>query len=95
MFFFMGEEGKEKRIYMSLTQTTDLLVDLLETILIDVPKMEKGNKTAAQRIRTNTVKLSKVSKEWRKLSLHSEKKKTKKKTSKRIARKKTGARATL
>jgi hypothetical protein len=80
---------------MSLNQKTDLLVDLLETILVDVPKMEKGNKTAAQRIRTNTIKLSKISKEWRKLSLNSEKKKTKKKTSKRISRKKSGTRATL
>jgi hypothetical protein len=80
---------------MSFNQTTDVLVDLLETILVDVPKMEKGNKTAAQRIRTNTVKLTKVSKEWRKLSLNSEKKKAKKKTSKRIARKKTSSRATL
>lgn len=60
---------------MSYEKTTDNLVDLMENVLKDVPKALKGNKTAAQRIRTKTVELAKVSKEWRKLSLESEKSK--------------------
>ena len=59
---------------MSYEKTTDNLVDLMENVLKDVPKALKGNKTAAQRIRTKTVELSKLSKEWRKLSLAEEKK---------------------
>jgi Histone H1-like protein Hc1 len=62
---------------MSFLQTTEELVDLLQTILEDVPKMLRGNKTAAQRIRTKTVKIAKVSKIWRKESLEQEKKKAK------------------
>lgn len=62
---------------MSFLQTTEELVDLLQTILEDVPKMLKGNKTAAQRIRTKTVKMAKVSKIWRKESLDQERKKAK------------------
>ncbi len=60
---------------MSFLQTTEELVDLLQTILEDVPKMLRGNKTAAQRIRTKTVKITKVSKIWRKESLDQERKK--------------------
>ena len=60
---------------MSYEKTTDNLVDLMENVLKDVPKALKGNKTAAQRIRTKTVELAKVSKEWRKLSLENEKSK--------------------
>ena len=64
---------------MSFLQTTEELVNLLQTILQDVPKMLKGNKTAAQRIRTKTVKIAKVSKIWRKESLDQERKKVKSK----------------
>lgn len=60
---------------MSFLQTTEELVELLQTILEDVPKMLKGNKTAAQRIRTKTVKIAKISKVWRKESLDQERKK--------------------
>ncbi len=60
---------------MGYEKTTDSLVGLMEEVLRDVPKAMKGNKTAAQRIRTRTVELSKLSKEWRRLSLEQEKKK--------------------
>lgn len=60
---------------MSFQKTTDSLVNLLEEILEDIPKVRKGNKTAAQRIRTKTLHLSKLSKDWRRLSIDSNKKK--------------------
>lgn len=65
---------------MSFPKTTDELVVLLQGILADVPKAIKGNKTAAQRIRTRTITFSKVAKDWRKLSLQQGKKKKGKKT---------------
>ncbi len=62
---------------MAFLQTTEELTLLLQAILKDIPKVLKGNKTAAQRIRTKTVKITKVSKVWRKESLDLEKKKAK------------------
>ena len=67
--------SKVWRFKVGYNKTTDCMVDLLEEVLKDVPKAKKGNKTAAQRIRTRTVELTKLSKEWRKLSLQLEKKK--------------------
>lgn len=61
---------------MGYQQATEDLVELMEEVLKDVPKALKGNKTAAQRIRTRTIELTKVSKEWRRLSLDREKKKS-------------------
>lgn len=61
-------------IYMSFIEKTDEMVDLLHQILSDVPKSMRRNKTASQRIRTATIKFSKISKEWRKHSLDLEKK---------------------
>ena len=58
---------------MSFTKSTNQLTDLLENIIKDIPKVHKGNKLAAQRVRCATIKLSKVSKDWRKLSLENEK----------------------
>lgn len=58
---------------MSFSKATDDLSDLLKTIMDDLPKVYKGNKSAAQRVRCATIKLSKVSKDWRKLSLEVEK----------------------
>ncbi len=62
---------------MAFLQTTEELTLLIQAILKDIPKVLKGNKTAAQRIRTKTVKIAKVSKVWRKESLDLEKKKAK------------------
>ncbi|OGN62502.1 MAG: hypothetical protein A3F09_05465 [Chlamydiae bacterium RIFCSPHIGHO2_12_FULL_49_11] len=55
------------------------LVDLLEEILLDVPKSVNGNKSASQRIRTKTVRLSKLTKAWRRVSLETEQKRVRKK----------------
>ncbi len=74
----LAEKGKKsvfRRRKMGYEKATDSLVELMEEVLRDVPKAMKGNKTAAQRIRTRTVELSKISKEWRRLSLLQEKKK--------------------
>ncbi len=71
---------------MSFLETTEELVELLQSILEDVPKMLKGNKTAAQRIRTKTIKIAKVSKVWRKESLDQERKKVKSKKKERKKR---------
>ncbi len=67
---------------MPFLQTTEELVQLFEMILEDVPKVLKGNKTAAQRVRTKTVLISKVAKLWRKESLDQERKKIVKKKKK-------------
>lgn len=72
-------------VLMSLTATTEELEEILDDILRDLPKFQKGNKTASQRIRTATIRLSKVSKEWRKLSLASERKPSK---AKKVVKKK-------
>jgi hypothetical protein len=64
---------------MSFIQTTEELAELLAQLLEDVPKAMKGNKTAAQRIRTKSVKFSKLAKIWRKESLDQERKKSQKK----------------
>jgi len=58
---------------MSFSKTTEDMSELMDSILKDIPKVYRGNKSAAQRVRTATIKLSKVSKEWRKMSLESEK----------------------
>jgi hypothetical protein len=62
---------------MAFEKATDEMSDLLNEILRDMPKVYKGNKLAAQRVRTATIELTKISKKWRKLSMDLEKKKTK------------------
>ena len=59
---------------MAILDLSEDLQELLEDILEDLPKSVNGNKSAAQRIRTKTVRLAKLSKEWRKNSLDLEKK---------------------
>jgi hypothetical protein len=58
---------------MSFDKSTNDMSDLLESIMKDIPKVHRGNKLAAQRIRCATIKLTKVAKKWRKLSLEKEK----------------------
>jgi hypothetical protein len=72
---------------MPFMQTTEELAELLAALLEDVPKAMRGNKTAAQRIRTKSVKFAKVAKIWRKESLDMERKKNQKK--KKLTRKKS------
>ena len=54
---------------MTLTEAMQQLHRLLEEIGRDLPKAEKGNKEAAQRVRTRTIQLEKVAKMYRKESL--------------------------
>ena len=57
---------------MSLNHTYNNLRGLLSHITADLSKAENGNKAAAQRVRTGTVKLEKVAKAYRKESIASE-----------------------
>ncbi len=58
---------------MALNVTCKHMCDLLCHISNDLGKAEKGNKAAAQRVRTGTVKLEKIAKMYRKESIKSEK----------------------
>jgi hypothetical protein len=64
---------KIKELIMALKDTYKHVRDLLSNITIDLGKAEGGNKAAAQRVRTGTVKLEKVAKLYRKESIDSEK----------------------
>lgn len=59
---------------MKFDVLTKNLIDLLEEILIDIPKSANGNKSASQRIRVKTIRLTKLTRDWRKSSLNNEKK---------------------
>lgn len=58
---------------MSLNETMQQLSHLLSQLMKDLTKVSRGNKTAAQRVRTGTIKLEKVAKEFRKESVAAEK----------------------
>lgn len=58
---------------MALQSTVANLKEMLSQITQDIQKAEGGNKAAAQRVRTMTVKLEKVAKNYRKESIASEK----------------------
>lgn len=58
---------------MALHNTISHVKDLLHRIQHDIGKAEHGNKAAAQRVRTNTVKLEKIAKTYRKESISNEK----------------------
>ena len=75
---------------MALTTTIKNLNALLEELTVDLEKATGGNKAAAQRVRTNSIKFEKVAKLYRKESIVNEKKnKGKKKpaTKKKVAAK--------
>lgn len=57
----------------NLEDVVKFMSNLLNEITIDLEKSNKGNKAAAQRVRTGTVKLEKVAKLYRKESILSEK----------------------
>lgn len=79
---------------MALKDTVKKMQAMLEQIDKDLGKAcEKGNKAASQRVRTNTIKFAKLSKQYRKESIASERggKKRKKVSKKKVARKKTSA----
>lgn len=58
---------------MSLEKTIQELRELLNRCSSDLQKTEKGNRAAAQRVRTGTVRLEKVAKRFRKESVAEEK----------------------
>lgn len=58
---------------MALKDTAKKMRDLLESIQHDLDKAEKGNKAAAQRVRTDSIKLEKIAKLYRKESIKAEK----------------------
>jgi hypothetical protein len=58
---------------MALKETVNELQALLDCVTKDLEKGVKGNKAAAQRVRTGTVKLEKIAKLYRKQSVAFEK----------------------
>lgn len=58
---------------MALADTINHLNQLLHALIKDLTKVSRGNKTAAQRVRTGTIKLEKIAKLFRKESVHAEK----------------------
>ncbi len=77
---------------MALNETMTLLHHLLAQLMKDLNKAARGNKTAAQRVRTGTIRLEKLGKVFRKESVTAEKsgkfkKKSDKPFSKKISRK--------
>lgn len=77
---------------MAIANTMKMMRSLFEEIMHDLSKAERGNKSAAQRIRVNTVAFEKVAKIYRKESLAIERKElsksaTKKTTLKKIKKK--------
>jgi hypothetical protein len=63
---------------MAIKTTVEELRSLLGQIIKDLDKGERGNKAASQRVRTQTIKLEKVAKLYRKESIKQEKQTTKK-----------------
>jgi hypothetical protein len=58
---------------MALKDTTNQMRQLLIALSHDLEKAVEGNRAAAQRVRTGSVKLAKVSKTFRKESVAAEK----------------------
>lgn len=56
---------------MPLSDSIAELQHLLASITCDLEKVKKGNKTAAQRVRTSTILLEKVALQFRKESMTS------------------------
>lgn len=71
---------------MALQDTLHQMNHLLVVMSKDLLKVVRGNKTAAQRVRTESVRFQKIAKLFRKESLHAEKSGKLKK--KRISKKK-------
>jgi hypothetical protein len=59
---------------MALKETMNHINHLLAQVNKDLMKVERGNKAAAQRVRTGTIKLEKIAKLFRKESIAAEKK---------------------
>jgi len=72
---------------MALKDTVEHVRSLLIDLMKDLDKATRGNKAAAQRVRTKTIKLEKVGKVYRKESIASEKKEKGSKAKKPAAKK--------
>ena len=59
---------------MALRDTMHHLHELFSILNQDLEKASKGNKSAAQRVRTGTIQLEKIGKKYRKESMKEEKK---------------------
>lgn len=57
---------------MALNETLTQMNSLLMTMVMDLSKVNKGNKSAAQRVRVGTVDLEKIAKRFRKESVAAE-----------------------
>lgn len=85
---------------MALKSTVEKMKRMLLEISHDLEKAGRGNKAAAQRVRTTTIQFAKIAKDYRKESISEgrkggkKKKATKKKaaTRKKVAKKKAPAR---
>ena len=58
---------------MALTETMQQLNVLLTKVVMDLGKVHKGNKSAAQRVRVGTIDLEKIARRFRKESVAAEK----------------------
>jgi hypothetical protein len=66
---------------MGLNETVKHMRELLAGISVDLEKAAGGNKAASQRVRTGTIRLEKIAKNYRKESIHAEKSGAMKRTS--------------
>ncbi len=68
---------------MSLKETVHSLRKMLAELERDLGKADRGNKTAAQRVRTGTLKFAQCAKIYRKESIAAERKGSRKASSKK------------
>jgi Histone H1-like protein Hc1 len=61
------------KIAMGLNETVKHMRELLAGISVDLEKAAGGNKAASQRVRTGTIRLEKIAKNYRKESINAEK----------------------
>lgn len=58
---------------MALNDTMNRMQSILEQMGVDLHKVNRGNKAAAQRVRVSTIHLEKIAKKFRKESVAAEK----------------------
>lgn len=66
-------ERKKEGCQMSLKDTMYHLQHLITSVAKDLPKVYRGNKAAAQRVRVSTIQLGRTAKLFRKESVAAEK----------------------
>jgi hypothetical protein len=65
--------GEKKGAGMSLPETVSQMSELIAAVARDLVKVGRGNKSAAQRVRTGTIKLERAAKIFRRESVRAEK----------------------